>query len=337
MKFMIGYQPRRDRSLLDAIEKNAAHITEVYFSWGDLPNGRGAGGTVSFSEKELSEKMLRELKDIRKCGVDLNLLLNGNCYGKDAQSKPFFYTLGDTIDYLTDQLGLVSVTTTSPLIARFVKENFPTVTVRASVNMSIGTVEGMEYVADLFDSFYLQREQNRNIACVERLRDWCHERGKTLFGLANSGCLNHCSAHTFHDNLVSHEREIARMDNAYVFEGQCAAYLQDAVKRQEWLRLTNFIRPEDVHLYEGLFDGMKLATRVNSNPAAIVNAYVKGSFSGAVHALLEPNHAQRFYPSVVENKKIPADFGERVLHCDKACEECGYCRNALGSASVSLL
>lgn len=337
MKFTVGYQARDDRSLLDAIEQNADRITEVYFSWGDLPNGRGAGGTVSFSEKELSEKMLRELKGIGQCGIDLNLLLNGNCYGKDAQSRRFFHTLGDTIALLTEQVGLASITTTSPLIARFVKDNFPAVTVRASVNMGIGTVEGMEYVADLFDSFYLQREQNRNPARIQRLRAWCHERGKTLFGLANSGCLNDCSAHTFHDNLVSHEREIATMDNAYAFEGQCAVYLRDAAKRREWLRLTNFIRPEDVHLYEGLFDGLKLATRINRNPAAIVRAYMKGSYSGSVHALLEPDHAERFYPTIVENKALPADFGERVLHCDRVCDACTYCRLALERATVSLV
>ena len=234
-------------------------------------------------------------------------------------------------------LSVSLVTTTSPLIAKFMKENFTEIQVRASVNMGIGTIDGMDYMSDLFDSFYLQREMNRCAEQIEKARDWCHARGKTLFGLANSGCLSYCSAHTFHDNLVSHEREIAEMDNAYAFEGQCVTYLSDCAKRKEWLHLTNFIRPEDVRLYEGLYDGLKLATRVSNNPAAIVEAYVKGSYKGSVHALLEPNHGEAFYPSVIENKALPSEFGKMVMHCQKKCEDCDYCRLALEKATVNLV
>ena len=39
MKFMIGLK-NGDRNLLDCICQNKAQIYEVYFSWGDFPNGR---------------------------------------------------------------------------------------------------------------------------------------------------------------------------------------------------------------------------------------------------------------------------------------------------------
>ena len=50
---------------------------------------------------------------------------------------------------------------------------------------------------------------------------------KKLFMLANSGCLNFCSAHNFHDNLVAHEADISKMDNAYNFSGICHEYLKN--------------------------------------------------------------------------------------------------------------
>ena len=146
----------------------------------------------------------------------------------------------------------------------------------ASVLVELLSFEGMDYVGDFFDSFYLKREYNRNFEKITKAREWCDQNGKKLFALANSGCLNFCSTHTFHDNLVAHESELMQKDNAYTFRGVCQSYLGNPEKRSSVIKDTNFIRPEDIKLYEGLFDGMKLATRVSRDPAKIINAYCKG-------------------------------------------------------------
>lgn len=336
MKFSVGYQLRKDDLLVSAIKENAARIGEVYFSWQDLPNGRNTLSAVDMNRYYAAEKQEKDLSELLDTGVSYNLLLNGNCYGKNAQSRAFFCKIGDTVEYLQDKYSLKSVTTTSLLIAKFLKQNFRDIEVRASVNMGIEGTQGMDYVAEYFDSFYLKREYNRDLKKIEAARNWCDKNGKKLYGLANSGCLNFCSAHTFHDNLVSHEAEISEMDNAYEFEGQCHLYLKDEEKRKNWLSISNFIRPEDISLYEGYFDGIKLATRMNSNPKKIISAYCKESFSGAVTDLLEPNHSGLFYPHIIENKKIPADFIKTVMNCDKNCSECNYCKNVQNTATVIL-
>ena len=81
--------------------------------------------------------------------------------------------------------------------------------VRASVNMRLGTVRAMEYVSHLFDSFYIQREYNRDLDRIDELREWAGRNGKRLYMLANSGCLLWCAVQTFHDNMVAHEAEVA--------------------------------------------------------------------------------------------------------------------------------
>ena len=194
----------------------------------------------------------------------------------------------------------------------------------------------MDYISDFFDSYYLKREYNRDLSKIKTARDWCDKNGKKLFGLANSGCLNFCSARTFHDNLVSHETEIIEMDNAYQFEGQCWEYLRKPEKNTDWLSHTNFIRPEDTHLYEDFFDGFKLATRVSNYPSKIIESYCKSSYNGAITELLEPNHSSMFYPMVIDNKSILADFGKRVLECSKICSECEYCRSVQKKATILL-
>lgn len=337
MKFLVGYQARCDDLLVNTIKENAAKIAEIYFSWGDFPNGRSTVSVLSKGDFDAQAKLEADIAEIIKVGIAPNLLLNANCYGAQAQARDFFCKIGDTVEDLSSRFGLNSVTTTSPLIAKFLKQNFENIEIRASVNMGIEGTVAMDYVAEYFDSFYLKREYNRNRKELFAARQWCDKNGKKLYGLANSGCLNFCSAHTFHDNLVAHENEISKMDNAYQFEGQCNLYLQSPQKRGKWFSVTNFIRPEDIPLYEGLFDGIKLATRVNKNPMRVISAYCRQSYSGAVTDLLEPNHSALFYPNIIENKKIPKDFAQTVRDCDKNCDSCNYCKDTLSAAMVELM
>lgn len=306
MKYLVGYQLRESSEFLECIVGNKEHIREVYFSWGDFANGRNSQlQQKGLTAWEAQRKQEEDLRGLAAEGLQLNLLFNATCYGKDSQSRAFFGRIGETVDYISTHMGLAGVTTTSPLIARFIKENFKHMEVRASVNLSIGTIEGMEYVAEYFDSFYLKRELNRDLKAVARIKAWCDANGKALYGLANSGCLNHCSAHVFHDNLVSHEGEIAAMDNGYAFEGICRTYLEDQEHAHALLDRTNYIRPEDTRYYEGLFTAMKLATRVSRYPARILKAYIEeGSYHGSILDLLEPNHTGILYPYLLENKKI---------------------------------
>ncbi len=306
MKFAVGYQLFSDDYFLDNIINRKNDISEVYFSWGDFANGRNNQlKRGDMTPWQAQEKQIADLKKLTGEGVALNLLFNATCYGKDSQSRAFFEKIGDTVDFVQSNYILKSVTTTSPLIAAFIKNNFENIDVRASVNMSIGSIEGMDYVADCYDSFYLKRELNRDFDAIKHIKKWCDENGKTLYALANSGCLNNCSAHTFHDNLVSHEGEISTMDNGFEFNGVCKKYLKNPKNHHALFDYTSFIRPEDVHLYEDLFPSMKLATRVNGNPIQILKAYIDNKkHIGNTLDLLEPNHAAVLYPYILENSSI---------------------------------
>ena len=294
MKFTVGL-PLRENDFSACILKNREHIAEVYFSWGDFPNGRAS----ALAAQPSLQRQLEQLRAIRQRGIALNLLFNATCYGKDSQSRTFFHKIGDTVEELAAQLGLASVTTTSPLIAKFIKANFPELKTRASVNMEIGTVQGMDYLAQYFDGYYMKRELNRDFEQIEGLSAWCRKNGKQLHILANSGCLNHCSAHMFHDNLVAHEQEISKMDNAYQFTGICREYLKDPAHHKSLIEDTSFIRPEDTWKYEPYFETMKLATRVHRCPEAVLESYIRGRFSGNILDILEPAHS--IYPYVLEN------------------------------------
>lgn len=337
MKYIVGYPIEKNEAYLDEIAKRKSFVSEVYFSFVGVPNGRSSvlaeGSSITAIEQ------MRQIEDLKRLsgeGIKLNMLFNANCYGRESQSRSFFYRIGNIIELFKRECNLSSVTTSSPLIAKFVKANFEGLDVRASVNMEIGTPEGFSYVSELFDSFYIKREMNRNIAALMRMRSWCDENGKEMYLLANSGCLNDCSAHIFHDNLVAHEAEISEMDNGYQFTGVCRDFLSRKENFYKWLERTNFIRPEDIPLYEKITPAMKLATRVNPSPIRILRAYTEMRYRGAITELLEPDHTGLFYPDYIENVNIARDFAARVLSCDKSCVTCGFCREVMREACVNL-
>lgn len=339
MKFSVGYQLCESDSFMEELILKKSKIGEIYFSYGDMPNGRHSadihGSLPSWEAKCRTDEDLYELK---KHGFSFNLLLNGNCYGGKSLSKAFLTSVCERVDEVGERFGLKSVTTTSPVIARLIKANFKDLEVRASVNMELRTVDGMEYLTDCFDSFYIARELNRDISVLKSLREWCIKNGKKSYILANSGCLNNCSARQFHDNLVAHEKEIMAMDNAVNFNGICKDYLKNSGDTSLYLKRLNFIRPEDIPLFEGLADGVKLATRVNRNPAQVLRAYTDGHYAGNLLELLEPDHAALLHPFVIENSLLPEDFSRSVYYCGGRCRQtgCNKCANFVGKSLIKL-
>ncbi len=219
---------------------------------------------------------------------------------------------------------------------RVIKENFEGIRTRASVNMEIGTVEGMAYLAEEFDGYYYRRELNRDLAQVAGMKQWADAHGKQLFMLANSGCLNFCSARQFHDNLVAHEHQIRGMDNGALFTSACSRFLKKEENRATLLQYLNCVRPEEMYLFEPYVTAAKLATRVSPRPQAIVRAYMAGRYGGDLLELLEPSHTAYFRPTIVDNAKLPADYCAHVARCDKQCQVCHYCQEALACAGVTL-
>lgn len=337
MNLIVGYQPRPDDRLIRAVLDHRDAIGEVYFAWPGIANGRSTvPPETGLTEWEQIGRQLSDLERLNEAGFRFNLLLNGNCYGPESLSRSLHSRIGDLVDWLGERISLCSVTTASPVIARFIKTNFPRLEVRASVNMEIGTREGIEYLADVMDGYYVKREMNRSIDQVRTFAEACRSLGKKVYLLANSGCLNYCSARTFHDNLVSHEAELVKMDNAFDFNGVCRAFLAREGTARRILQLSNWILPRDLARYEGIVDGFKLATRVSRHPEMIVRAYATGQFSGNLLELTEPDFSGLFRPGILSASRMPEDFFEVTSCCGRDCTRCDYCLRAYDAARETL-
>lgn len=331
MKLSVGYQlPNEFVSFPDLVNDYLDHISEVYYALPSAASGRTPLGLADgWSFSEALETMAADLEDIAGMGVGLVLLLNASCYGGKAMSYALQEEVRKSVDLAQRIGGLKAVTTTSLFIARYLKQHFPQVPVRASVNMRIGSVAAMEQLADCFDGYYMKRELNRSPAQISYLKSWCDQNGKTLHLLANSGCLHDCAFQTFHDNLVAHEAEAVQEPGPGVrYAAPCWEYLES--EKQHWRVLTNcWIRPEDLHHYEAWFDTAKLATRMHDHPRMVIAAYVQQKFMGNVLDLLEPGHGTLPKMPVLANNKFPQDWHQKVTACGHQCETCSYCRQVL--------
>ena len=333
MKFAIGYNERLaiEGGFLELVRDYCEHVSEVYFPWVGAPSGRAAVGVRRGAvDWDAQARLEHDLLDLRELGIELDLLLNANCYGARAVSQSLENEVVSILDHLHELVGGVdAVTTTSLAVARTLKKHYPGIDVRASVNMCIGTVQGMELAAGLFDSYCVQRDVHRDLTHVRRLNSWADTHGKRITMLANSGCLYCCPGQTFHDNMVSHEREIDETKNVEGWTPHvCWNLLRD---RSHWPAVlqATWVRPEDIHHYDSLFRVLKLATRMHDHPRMVLHAYANQRYDGNLLDLFEPGFASAFAPEVIANGKFPADWFERTTTCGRRCESCTYCADVL--------
>ena len=333
MKYCVGFQlyENGEEPFSEIVKAYKDHISEVFFPWQDIATGRSTIATRhSHTDWTTQARLEEELKKIKEMGIKLDLLFNGNCYGQYALSEKLANTVVSVIEHLKEAVGGVDIiTTTSLAIAHTVKKHFPEIEMRASVNMKIGTVKGMEYISDLFDSFHVQRDYNRNIPYLKMLKEWADANGKKLIMLANSGCFVNCSGQTFHDNLVAHESEICEVNNIDGFNPYvCWRTLKN---RDNWHKIlqNTWVRPEDIGNYEGIFDTVKLATRMHELPAMVIDAYTRRAFYGNTLDLFEPGFGRALAPYIINNKAFPSDWFTKTSECDKMCHRCNYCKTVL--------
>jgi len=338
MKFAVGYQlaEEGEESFVDIVRDYAPHIAEVYFPWLNVPSGRAAlTSRRGFTDWTGQARLEADLRALKEMGVRLDLLFNGACYGQYAASQRLENETASILEHLQNVVGGVEiVTTTSLAIARTVRKYFPEIDVRASVNMRIGTVKGMQYVQGLFTSYHAQRDYNRDLPRLRELKAWTDANGKKLIMLANSGCLAFCSGQSFHDNMVAHEAEIDETLNIENWTPHvCWHNLQD---RANWPMLlqNTWIRPEDLHHYDDLFPVVKLATRMHARPRMVIHAYTSRKYAGNLLDLFEPGFGPALAPYVIDNTRFPADWFERSSGCQKTCHNCGYCAKVLEQVLV---
>ena len=339
MQFAVGYQePENGEDFSGIVADYRFAVAEVYFSWPFFEAGRPALGSAGdVPDWECQERLEQNLVSLRAMGVKLDLLFNANCFGGGSISEKLKDQVCSILDHLNNkELAPEIITTTSPFIAKVVRHFFPGIEIRASVNMRLDSTLAMEYFSSIFDSFYLNRDLQRNLNTVKLFSKWCASHGKKLLLLANSGCLRNCPNQTFHDNLVAHDSELSSFRNVSGYQPHlCRHLFRNKNNMEEFLR-GSWIRPDDVKKYEPYCSLMKLATRQHTHPRMVIEAYASGCFHGNLADLTEPSFSEEFAPWTLMNDRFPENWTDIAGDCAVNCNHCGKCGEVLKQIAVRI-
>ena len=316
------------------------HIQEIFFAWPGLNNARKM--VVVGNTEHLKNEIAADMLWARSNGISLDLLINALCYGEEAfTAEQHARVIGALADM--DRRGILpeTVTVVSPYLAQIIKRDFPKIDIRASVNTRVDCITAMEYLAQIFDSFYISRDLQRDLPTLRAFRKWTRDHGKKLGMLVNSGCLRNCPFHFFHETINAHglnqreNRTAPETQRTGIHVAQCVGVYER--KQYEEILRSTWIRPEDLHYYEDEVDIVKISTRTLPEPERIIRAYCERSYDGNLLCLLDPYYTKIFRPYIIDNKRFPSDWVESGTagKCAISCAHCGRCTEVLSKVLVA--
>lgn len=311
-----------NKSFAEICAPYVSRIKEVFFAWPGVLASRPMDDWTPARRAQI----VSDLAWARQNGIELDTIFNASCYGDIAISE----TLADHVTAMLremDAVGLLPnhLTTTSPFIATVVRQRFPSIKLRFSINMDIASSIALKYVDELFDSFYAGRNAHRRLDYVARMGAWAREHGKMMGLQANSGCLRNCPFHQFHNNLHGHNRMGQSAAGAkFGFSVFRCRTNYERGNYEDFMRAI-WIRPEDLPRYEPHVGVVKLATRRHPHPEKIIKAYATCSYAGDLAEIMDPCFE---FPMVIDNQALGASpLWPQVRDCANAddCTNCGTC------------
>lgn len=144
--------------------------------------------------------------------------------------------------------------------------------------------------------------------------------------LANEGCLDQCPYRPTHEALIAAANTGLAFDTFRLNRDLgCMRLLNRSPHR---ILASPFIRPEDIHRFEGIADIIKVCGRTPGKAflGRAVGAYAEGAYHGNLLELLDAAHwmAERWD---LANNRLPDSFFDRVTTCSRFCHDCTGCRD----------
>lgn len=321
IKFSIPYNG--DLELIKwALESKKVH--EVYFS-----------GPEKFDFSDPFENMKKySFEDLKKliilCNeekIKTNLLVNRSIMFFEDVDK-----LEKSINLLQEYGKIDYITISDPFIVHYFKKKFPNIKLQSSIYMGIDNIhKAREAIKMGITALTLDPSVNRSkskLKEIMRLKLDYPAISIKLIGILTcySDCFyawNHSQLSILKQIMLKIKKEVPnKMIGEELSPFRC--YYESTKKIDELRR--PFIRPEDISYYEKnkLTDFIKIAYR-NEETILLKKkliAYFDKKLKGNLFSLFDSTKHEGLF---CDNEKIPPNFIEKVMNCDKDCNNCNYC------------
>lgn len=329
-----------NNDLIDNVKGTA--VTQLF---GKLPNDYVGGGLErhNLNQDELDENRLAEhIKYAHENGLTFNYTFNAPCLDNKEFTNEGRKNLRELAE-LVINAGVDEVTVANPQFIPALINDYPELNVKVSATMCIDSVHKAKRMEDLGVNCIVldPMVMNRDFAMLEAIREGVDI---DLELIVNNNCLWHCPILTYHQTYLGHSSQKGNNTDVpydYVYLKGCSA---DRIKNKEAWIIADWIRPEDLHLYEEIgYDYFKIIDRAAPMDVMVnrAKAYSERHYDGNLLDLIQHwgyrdiREPQQIIDNVyVDNKKLDKhlkfftrntcasfDCGNSCRHCFKYADK----------------
>lgn len=334
MRFDVPFTPEGDYP--DFLADHQDRLSSVHFSLYDPALADARQRMETHTRSNLVAGLVK-LPDTPKY-----LLVNARLHGPETYFDPARIAgTAASLKQLTDEASIQGIVFADPYYLQAVSDRHPEVAkdleAVPSINCLLDSSERVFAMLAMISKtefrlptkLVLDRSLNRNL---KRLADTAESVKNVhpeiqLHLMANEGCLQACPYKLAHDSQVAMVVEGMCGDRTFAMNRELGCIRRFLQEPGQFLA-SPFIRPEDVHHYSGLADGIKLCGRNKGTDflKRVIAAYSDGKYMGNLLDLMDAmgDMADRMD---IPNDTLPPDFFEQVTNCNKACSACEWCES----------
>lgn len=277
------------------------------FEWvfGKLNNDVVGGGRPSIRMPKISWTQLEEFVEFcHQHNVKFNYLLNALCLSGKEFQKDFHEDVIDLLRRL-DAIGVDGVTVASPYLCQIINEQFPRFFVSISLYNKIENLSQLKQWKDIgADEVTLFHAVNRNFPRLKLLLAYAKQLNLQLRLIANNSCVHECAFHSNHACTHAHGSKSGEKTRLFHFDFQVLNCNLLKIKEPAHIISAEWIRPEDLHIYEELCDELdcdnltiKLTERGRTREwiSRVARAYHTRSYDGNLVDILNYVGKGNFY------------------------------------------
>lgn len=269
--------------------RNTVKIYEVYGSTAenDFLTARSLYRLPTY-DREHFEKYIMDIRDL---GLQFNYTMNASYIGTLKEIYEKEKLIKNYIKYLVD-IGVSTITVTLPIIAELIRE------VDDKIGIEVSTIAHLDSVAQIqmwYEKYAITKVcnnvmKNREIAFLKNAALFCKKKDIVLTLIANEFCSNgtnnviDCAGGCiYRDHCYSLQSEGYTKEDMYKMNGYPMSICNESRKHPVvWLK-SNFIRPEDMSLYNKVgINHFKITGRTASFSymKKVVSAYAEQKWDG---------------------------------------------------------
>ncbi|MDY7019623.1 MAG: U32 family peptidase [Chloroflexota bacterium] len=313
--------------------------------FGVLPISIMGSGMSGPNIAQMTAKQAEDyIERAHSAGLTFNYLLNAPCLNNMEWHEDTHRELLRHFEWLSNA-GVDSVTIAIPYLIEIVKSQFPHLKVEVSTIAHVNSVARAKLFESMgADSIIIDSNVNRDFKLLRAIREAV---GCELGVLTNSLCLYQCPYEYYHNNTLAHATQSHNPLNGFYMDYCVLNCTLSRLSDTSQFIKSRWIRPEDIHIYQGIgIDFFKIGGRAMPTEWIInaTSAYSSLHYQGNLYdvlidltpkigdekAALSDTQVTTFaLPSniYIDNQALGGfiDFFEKQ-DCLSGCAHCNYCQ-----------